>query len=270
MPPFTASILGARGVCSKQSAGPFCFHRYPTHRAGTRGAESTQHLTEHPHVVGGDARHALHRYSTLRKGTGAATPALRERGDLRCDREAPDEAAKKRVDAVLLDLAMKGILGKARRITRFFPGDRVLALSVSGEEREIRGLLRAGVAGYLPRDASATEFLEALAKTVRGESVFPERIGRFLVHEASRQYEKAAARQSIEQLTRRELEVGRLLRLGLSNQEICDRLSIGMGTTKNHVHNLLAKTKTHSRDDFATWLDRNLHPAVADRPDRKI
>ena len=184
--------------------------------------------------------------------------------------EAIDAVAEKQVDAVLLDLAMRGSLGKARRITRVFPGDHVLALSVSGEEREIRGLLRAGVAGYLSRGASAEEFLKAVVKTVRGEAVLPDRIGRYLVHEASSGRERATARRAIERFTRRELEISRLVVLKLSNQEICDRLSIGMGTTKNHVHSLLAKTGARSRDDLATLLGRYLHPVVPEKIDQKI
>ena len=140
---------------------------------------------------------------------------------------------------VLLDLLMPGGwdgIETTRRILEHSPDVRVIALTASLDEPRMMGVLRAGAAGYIRKDAEPETLLAAVRAVARGKT--------YIDPSVTRQALGAAPR---EELTARETEVLRRLAQGLSNKEIAEALSISEETVKTHVSNVLAKLEAENR-----------------------
>jgi two-component system, NarL family, nitrate/nitrite response regulator NarL len=162
----------------------------------------------------------------------AAEPVIR--------REAPD--------VVLLDVAAGD--AAIRQVRATAPGAAVVALAIAEDEHDVIPLAEAGVAGYVSRDASVTELLNAIVRVARGDTVCSPRVAGLLVQRVSRLAGAELGHE--ERLTARELEVADLLEL--PNKEIARRLSIQVTTVKNHVHSILDKLGVSRRADAAAVL----------------
>ena len=106
--------------------------------------------------------------------------------------------------------------------------------------------LKLGARGYLLKDVSFAKLTEAVRIVASGGTminpVVTERLVRGLTNVS-----KAPAEAPLQALTRRELEVVRLLAAGLSNAEIADALRLSEGTVKNHVSSILSKLAARDR-----------------------
>jgi DNA-binding NarL/FixJ family response regulator len=144
-----------------------------------------------------------------------------------------------RPQIVLLDLLMPGGwdgIETTRRILERAPDVRVIALTASLDEPRMMGVLRAGAAGYIRKDAEPETLLAAVRAVARGKTYIDPSVARQALGAAPR-----------EELTARETEVLRRLAQGLSNKEIAEALSISEETVKTHVSNVLAKLEAENR-----------------------
>jgi DNA-binding NarL/FixJ family response regulator len=140
---------------------------------------------------------------------------------------------------VLLDLLMPGGwdgIETTRRILEHSPDVRVIALTASLDEPRMMGVLRAGAAGYIRKDAEPETLLAAVRAVARGKTYIDPSVARQALGAAPR-----------EELTVRETEVLRRLAQCLSNKEIAEALSISEETVKTHVSNVLAKLEAENR-----------------------
>jgi NarL family two-component system response regulator LiaR len=141
---------------------------------------------------------------------------------------------------VLVDLLMPGGidgLETTRRILQRKPEVRVVALTASTDEARMMGVLRAGAAGYVRKDADPETLLAAVRAVAKGKTYIDPAIGHQLIESAA----------SGVALTTREVEVLRHVVLGLSNKEIAGALAVGEETVKTHVGNVLAKLQVENR-----------------------
>jgi two-component system, NarL family, response regulator LiaR len=144
-----------------------------------------------------------------------------------------------RPQIILLDLLMPGGwdgIETTRRILERAPEVRVIALTASLDEPRMMGVLRAGAAGYIRKDAEPETLLAAVRAVARGKTYIDPSVARQALGAAPRQ-----------ELTARETEVLRRLAQGLSNKEIAEALSISEETVKTHVSNVLAKLEAENR-----------------------
>jgi two-component system, NarL family, response regulator LiaR len=145
-----------------------------------------------------------------------------------------------RPDVVLQDLLMPGGIDgieTTRRMVAVHPRVRVVALTASMDEARMLGVLRAGAAGYVRKDAAPETLLAAVRAVVRGKTYIDPAIGRQLLE----------AHMAGDVLTGRETEVLRHLALGLSNREIASSLAVGEETVKTHVTHVLSKLGVENR-----------------------
>lgn len=150
-------------------------------------------------------------------------------------------------DVILMDLAMPGMSGvEATRAVRA-AGDRtkVLVLTNYDEANLVQAALEAGASGYLLKNVSVEELVDAIRKAYHGQVVLSPEATRALIQVVT-EPERANYH-----LTRREYEVLSLMVDGLNNREIADRLAISQHTAKNHVSSLLAKLGASSRTEAA-------------------
>jgi two-component system, NarL family, nitrate/nitrite response regulator NarL len=149
-----------------------------------------------------------------------------------------------RADIVIVDMATRGSRDGIARIREAAPGIQVVGFGVEEVEGEIVACAEAGLAGYVPCDASIDDLVDCIESVSRGELRCTPRVAAALFRslEARRAGPPAKA-----DLTNREREVLDLIDGGLSNKEIAVQLHIEVSTVKNHVHHLLEKLHVTSR-----------------------
>jgi DNA-binding NarL/FixJ family response regulator len=164
---------------------------------------------------------------------------------------AVQAALHERPDLCVLDIRMPGNgISAAREITARLPDTKVVMLTVSHDQDDLLNALRAGAAGYLPKDIDPARLPHALHAVYRGEAAIPRALVTRLVNEfrdhGSRR--RTVVSEAGHDLTSREWEVLELLRRGLSTAEIADRLVISSVTVRTHVASLLKKLDVPDRD----------------------
>jgi two-component system, NarL family, nitrate/nitrite response regulator NarL len=176
--------------------------------------------------------------------TGAAAPTA----------ATLQEIGRLAVTAVLLDIAMSGVLDLAREIVRLAPGIKIIAFAVNEVDHELMACAEAGIAGYVTRDSSVDDLVTSILGALRGELVCSPRLAGLLLQRVavlSRTRQEPCEHRT---LTRREREIMELVQLGQSNKEIARSLRIGPATVKNHVHNILDKLQVNRRGEAAARL----------------
>ena len=168
---------------------------------------------------------------------------------------ALDFARSAKPGIVLLDVAFPGGVETAMRISAEVPEASLIALGISETEEDVLDWAEAGIVGYVPNTASMDEVISLIGQISRGEQTSASRVtGALLRRVSASRRGGAAAPPDLSPLTPRELEILKLVGAGLSNKNIARRLSISLGTTKSHVHNLLGKLGLQRRADVMTRL----------------
>jgi DNA-binding NarL/FixJ family response regulator len=157
-----------------------------------------------------------------------------------------------RPDVVLMDLQMPGTDGVAatRAIVAEELGVQVLVLTSFSDSERIIGALDAGAVGYLLKDADPDDVIEGVRAVARGESPLHPKAARELLLARSKPVDRP-------QLTPREADVLRLVRLGLANKQIGRRLGISERTVKAHLTSAFQRIGVVDRTQAALWVERN-------------
>jgi DNA-binding NarL/FixJ family response regulator len=154
-------------------------------------------------------------------------------------------------DVVLMDVRMPGTDGieATRRLADDADPPRVLILTTFDLDEYVYDALRAGASGFLLKDVTAERLFDAVRIIAAGDALLAPNVTRRLISEFARQRPASAgaAIPRLDQLTRREMEVLRLLAEGLSNPEIAARLVVTEETVKTHVSRVLRKLGLRDR-----------------------
>jgi len=159
-------------------------------------------------------------------------------------REALALVASKNPDLVLLDITMPGLNGleAAERIGREHPGTRVILLSMHASEEHVLRALRAGAAGYLPKDAALEELELAINAVRRGEIYLSPAVSRHVSDYVRRTGAETEPRES---LTPRQREILQLIAEGQSTKRIAGTLGVSVKTVETHRSQLMEKLDIH-------------------------
>jgi DNA-binding NarL/FixJ family response regulator len=163
-------------------------------------------------------------------------------------------------DVVLLNVTCPDVLATLAAMRTVESDLQVIALAMGESDEEILACAAAGVAGFLPRDATFDDLARTVTKVARGEPVCPQSVDRALLRRICTDTHQPSA--TTDHLTPREREVLVLIEQGLSNKQIAQRLGIEVRTVKNHVHNLLEKLRVQRRGEAAARLRSARVPAL--------
>jgi two-component system, NarL family, response regulator LiaR len=162
-------------------------------------------------------------------------------------------------DVVLMDLLMPGGMDgieTARHLRRLVPNTQVVVLTSDTGDARVGASLRAGVIGYVRKDAEPEVLLEAVRAAARGQSLLDPAVSAALARELG---QNPPGRPYSALLTEREQEVVRLIALGRTNREIAEALVVSAETVKTHVGNILAKLQLSHRTQVVIYaLKRGL------------
>jgi two-component system, NarL family, nitrate/nitrite response regulator NarL len=159
-----------------------------------------------------------------------------------------DRALAMTPDVVLIDISTHDGLDAMHRCAERMRGVNVVAVAVSEKDADINECARAGVAGYVTRDATLRELIDVVISAAHGELRCSAPIASVLRRSLARH----APLEGDLRLTAREVEILTLMGEDLSNKEIARRLTIELSTVKSHVHNILEKLRVERRADAVT------------------
>jgi len=153
-------------------------------------------------------------------------------------------------DVLLLDPCLHGITGveAVQRLGTSGSAARVLVLSHRADDECVFDLIDAGVLGYLLMDEEPEAILAAAYGVARGEGGW---FSRRVTEKVARRAPRDDGGLSL--LTPRELEVARLMTLGLDNRRIAEKLCLRERTVKYHVGNVYSKLGVSSRSEVVLW-----------------
>jgi two-component system, NarL family, response regulator LiaR len=189
------------------------------------------------------------------RGLITSEPGMEVVAEARDGLETVERVRAVRPDVILIDLVMPRMDGiqAIGAITAEFPGSRILVLTSFADDDKVFPAIKSGALGYLLKDSSPQELLDAIREVYHGESSLHPTIARKLIRELSNPPNLPPAE---EPLTEREVEVLRLVAQGLSNEEIGVRLFISERTVRTHVSNILGKLHLANRTQAALYALR--------------
>src|SRR5215831_6656615 len=143
------------------------------------------------------------------------------------------------IESQLLDSGGRQIV---HAILNSWPATRVLAFGMDPDESAFLSGVRAGIAGYLTQDASASEISAAVRTVAYGGSVCPPRFCRALFEEIARaSLHTRRVTTSRSRVSRREQQILQLVEAGLGNKEIAAELRLSEQTVKNHMQRVFRR-----------------------------
>lgn len=154
-------------------------------------------------------------------------------------------------DVVLLDVHMPD--GGGLTVLKRAPGPAYLVLSVSDAAEDVIALIRAGARGYVTKNIAGAELAEAIERVHGGDAYFSPRLAGFVLDAFASRPVVEEDDPAVDSLTRRELEVLRLLARGYTYKEIAQRLFISVKTVETHASSILRKTQTSNRHQLTRW-----------------
>lgn len=171
-------------------------------------------------------------------------------------RDCLDKLDVYKPDVLLLDINMPNMNGlevlkelKARKSKV-----KVLVLTVHNETEYLMKAVDIGINGYVLKDSESAELKKAIRAIMDGETYIQPSLIPAL---NAKRLERNEDEEKIDSLTRRELEVLKLLAIGMYNKEVAEKLEISERTVKNHVSNIFKKFEVTDRTQAAVFAIRN-------------
>ena len=240
--------------------GQFCVDTHGVDRrppgAGRGGGERVGVLIAEDHTI---VRHAL-------RVLLESVPGIRVVGEARSGREAVQMWVNAEPEVVLMDVAMPGLNGleATKQILRARPSAKVLVLSSYTDDEHVQQFIEVGAIGYLAKDCSADELINAVWEAHRGNASFSEEIGSRLREHLQRNFvDGVHLRAHSPRLTSRELEVLQLIAEGYANKQTAAELAISIKTVEKHRQRIMDKLDIHQTAGLTRYA---INHGIIDKP----
>lgn len=168
-------------------------------------------------------------------------------------REAIELVKSEKIDVILMDIRMPELNGieATIKIKESFSDISILVLTTFNEEDLIVDALAGGADGYLLKDIDSVHLVAAIRDAFNGNIMLPSKVAAMLARRLSG---RSMTRETVisgtgalEQLTDREMEIGRRIAEGLTNRQIANTLYLSEGTVKNYISEIYKKLGTSNR-----------------------
>lgn len=168
-------------------------------------------------------------------------------------REAIEAVRHHRLNVVVLDVRMPegDGLSVLKQIHDEHLPTRVVLLTASMDDDEVVQAMEHGLWGLVLKEAAAVSLVDCVRKVVRGERALDQSL---IVRALDRMLERQnGLRHAAEVLSRREAEIVKMVASGMRNKEIANKLFIGEGTVKTHLHAIYKKLGVHGRVELTLY-----------------
>jgi len=163
------------------------------------------------------------------------------------------------IDVLLLDLSLPDIPGinLIQPVLRSFPNIKILILTACMDEEIICECVKLGILGFLNKDVSAEELIEAIEEVYSGEPYFGQKISNIIYKSYTEKVKEFSSLPLKPNISEREKEIISLLSEGLSFKEIANKLFISPRTVENHKNNILLKLKLKNSIELIRYAIKN-------------
>ena len=187
----------------------------------------------------------------------AAAPGLEVVGEAADGLEAVEVVGRLQPDVLIVDVLMSGLSGLdvTRRVRQRSPLTIILVLSMHADEAYVLEALRNGAAGYVVKDASGADLVQAVRTVANGGRYLSPSISARAI-DAYVERAKGAALDLYDTLTNREREVLHLAAEGYGNPELARRLAISTRTVETHRAHLMQKLQLQSQTELVHYAAR--------------
>jgi len=157
---------------------------------------------------------------------------------------------------VLMDVNMSPVNGfdATKLITKYSPGSKVIAVSMHTMPAYAKRMMQLGAMGYVTKNSSKDEMIKAILEVSSGRKYICEEVKNIL---AQKELEEETVHGDMNNLSRREIDIIQLIKLGLSSKEIALKLDISLKTVEVHRYNILKKLKLKNTAALVNFINVN-------------
>jgi len=171
--------------------------------------------------------------------------------------EVVEAASQLSPDVIIMDISMPGLNGieATRKILEKNPNIKILGLSMHADAEYVSGLLVAGASGYVLKDCTFGELIQAINSVVRNKSYLCPEIASVVIHDF-KMHRVSFESNELSILTPREREILQLITEGLSTKDIARKLSLSVKTIAAHRQSIMDKLNCHNVVDLTKYAIR--------------
>ena len=184
-------------------------------------------------------------------------PDMRVVGWAENGRDAVTKVKELKPAVVIMDVAMPDLNGieATQQITRHYPGTKIIALSMHAEKQFVTGILSAGASGYLTKNCSSDELVNAIRSVAANKKYLSPDIAGVVIEE-SLNHPSDTGTSSSSILTMREREVLQLIVEGNTVKQIAERLYLSIKTIHTHRNQIMQKLNMSSTAELTKFAIR--------------
>jgi DNA-binding NarL/FixJ family response regulator len=162
-------------------------------------------------------------------------------------------------DIIIIDITLQGLSGIdiSKELASLYPDIKIMVLSMHTKEEFVINAINAGIKGYLSKDTSREELLEAIKTIYDGGEYFSKLISDIFLKSYINKFKTEQHFIENKELTKRELELLKLFATGLSNKEVADKLCISSKTVDCHKSNIMKKLKLKNSAELVLYAVKN-------------
>lgn len=175
-------------------------------------------------------------------------------GETSSGQEAIEIAREKRPNIVLMDVNMSPVNGfdATKQIHKISPDSRIIAVSMHTMPAYAKRMLQLGAMGYVTKNSSKEEMIAAILEVRNGKKYICEEVKNIL---AQQELDDSPDEGDLNNLSRRELDIIKLIKEGLSSKEIALQLDISLKTVEVHRYNVLKKLKLRNTAALVNFIN---------------
>jgi DNA-binding NarL/FixJ family response regulator len=175
-------------------------------------------------------------------------------GETNSGDEAIEIAKNKRPQIVLMDVNMTPLNGfeATKLVRKYSPGSKIIGISMHSMPAYARRMLQMGAMGYVTKNSSKDEMIEAIVEVSSGKKYVCDEVKNIL---AQQELEQENDQPDMNMLSRREIEIVKLIKEGLSSKEVALRLDISLKTVEVHRYNILKKLNLRNTASLVNFIN---------------
>ncbi|RYY53244.1 MAG: response regulator transcription factor [Chitinophagaceae bacterium] len=175
-------------------------------------------------------------------------------GETSSGEEAIEITRIRKPDIILMDVNMSPVNGfdATKQIHKISPESKVIAVSMHSMPAYAKRMLQLGAMGYVTKNSSKEEMITAIVEVYNGKKYICEEVKNIL---AQQELDETSEQSDMNNLSRRELDIIKLIKEGLSSKEIAVQLDISLKTVEVHRYNILKKLKLKNTAALVNFIN---------------